>query len=313
AARAAAAPRLVGIGLVCWNRLLRLQRFPEPDGAARILEEREEPGGMAAIALAAAARLGARAELWSLAGDDARGRAAVEGLAGAGVDVSQVRCIPGGRTASSVGLIAPDGRRSFLNARAEGLAARQAAFDFERLRGAGALLLEGYLPAASLAAAARARALGIPVVVDLNDLWWRNEPIARAADHLVLPGFAASDRFGVAEPADALPAMRALGPCVAGVTLGERGVAFLDDVDGEKRIWRHGGFRVRAIDTAGAGDVFHGAYALALAEGRPLEERLRFACGAAAIAVRAFGVFEGLPGRTDLEEFLRERGQEGMA
>jgi len=301
-------PRLIGIGLTCWNHLLRLQRFPEPDGAARILEEREEPGGMAALALAAAARLGARAEFWSLAGDDARGAAALDGLRSAGVDVSQARTVAGGRTATSVGLIAPDGRRSFLNARAQGLRGSEAAFDFDRLSGAAALLLEGYLPGASLAAAAHAHALAIPVVVDLNDLWWRNEPIARAADHLILPGFAAADRFRVADPADALPAMRALGPRVAGVTLGDRGVAFLDG----DRLVRQGAFRVRAADTAGAGDVFHGAYALALAEGRPIDERLRIAGAAAAMSVRALGVIAGLPSRADLEAFLQERGSEGV-
>jgi sulfofructose kinase len=63
-------------------------------------------------------------------------------------------------------------------------------------------------------------------------------------------------------------------------------------------------FPIRPIDTLAAGDVFHGAFALALAEGCAEADALRFAAAAAAIKCTRFGGITGAPGRAEVEALL---------
>ena len=87
------------------------------------------------------------------------------------------------------------------------------------------------------------------------------------------------------------------------ITLGERGV-FFKDSESEMRIEA---FRVKAIDTTAAGDAFMGGFAVALAEGKPIREGLRFASGAGALATTRLGAQPSLPRRRDVETLLSKR------
>jgi sulfofructose kinase len=88
------------------------------------------------------------------------------------------------------------------------------------------------------------------------------------------------------------------------VTVGESGVLFLE----EGRVAAVPAFAVDAVDTLAAGDAWHGAFALALAEGRDERAAIRFASAAAAIKCTRFGGRAGLPSRAEVDAFLRERG-----
>ena len=69
-------------------------------------------------------------------------------------------------------------------------------------------------------------------------------------------------------------------------------------------------FRVETVDTTGCGDVFHGAYAAALREGRPIADRLRFAAAVAALKATRVGGQKGIPSREEVEAFLDGRERE---
>ena len=92
-------------------------------------------------------------------------------------------------------------------------------------------------------------------------------------------------------------------PGFVAVTDGPNGVSWLED-----GALRHmPAFAVKAIDTLGAGDAFHGAFTLALAEGRDLTDALRFASAAAALKCTQFGGAAGAPRRAEVDEFLKRQ------
>ena len=102
----------------------------------------------------------------------------------------------------------------------------------------------------------------------------------------------------------ACQAVRAMGPQHVVVTLGERGLVYLDDED----LAEMPAFEVEVVDTTGAGDVFHGAFCYGLVQGFPLVRNLQFASAVAAIKCGQLGGRAGIPGRDEAIRFLIERG-----
>ena len=98
----------------------------------------------------------------------------------------------------------------------------------------------------------------------------------------------------------ALKKVRALGCRVAAVTLGAQGTLWLDDAG----VHRQAAFAVKAVDTTGAGDVFHGAYTLAIGEGQTVTQAMRFASAVAALKCTRRGGRAGIPSRAEVDLFL---------
>jgi sulfofructose kinase len=155
-------------------------------------------------------------------------------------------------------------------------------------------------------AARVARAAGIPVVADFES---RNLPrfaeLLALSDHLIVSDTFARALTGARTPAAAATKLIGHGRSVVVVTCGAKGCWFLDRE--MKKPGHLPAFRVKAIDTTGCGDVFHGAYAAALARGAEMTERLRFASAAAAIKATRHGGQAGIPTQTVVNAFLRKR------
>jgi sulfofructose kinase len=109
---------------------------------------------------------------------------------------------------------------------------------------------------------------------------------------------------GQDDPRDGLQSLAGTTDSWIAVTAGERGVYFLE----QDEVLHAPAFAVAAVDTLGAGDVWHGAFALALGEGWPEREAVRFASAASAIKCTRFGGRAGIPRRSEVETFLKERG-----
>ncbi|BAN97684.1 ribokinase [Plautia stali symbiont] len=88
------------------------------------------------------------------------------------------------------------------------------------------------------------------------------------------------------------------------ITLGRRGVWFSEQVQGQ----RIPGFSVQAVDTIAAGDTFNGAFITARLEGVAMQDAVRFAHAAAAIAVTRPGAQPSVPWRTEINAFLQQQG-----
>jgi sulfofructose kinase len=256
-------------------------------------------GGMAATAAVAIARLGGRAALLSRVGDDAAGRSVIAGLETEGVDCRGVRAVSGARTSSSAVLVDSTGERTIVNDRGEGLPADASWLPLARVGEAGAVLadMRWFDGARKLLQAARAS--GVVTVLDIDV-----DP-SGLETLLPLSDFAIFSRHGLlalgAEIDPALQQACALGAGHAGVTLGAQGYVWCRQGEGMQRM---PAFAVEVVDTTGAGDAFHGAFALAAAEGRQSAEAIRFASAVAAMKCRAAGGRAGLPRRAEVVEFL---------
>ena len=153
-------------------------------------------------------------------------------------------------------------------------------------------------------AARIARAAGIPVVADLESSRFpRFAELLGLADHPILSAQFACEITGATSPAAAAANLWRKDRAAVVVTCGVEGCWFLDGAN--KRPEHFPAFRVKAIDTTGCGDVFHGAYAAALARGLPMIERIRLASATAAIKATRRGGQSGIPNLRAVERFLR--------
>jgi sulfofructose kinase len=288
------------VGHAAFDTIYRVTALPREPTKVRALDFAESGGGMAANASVAVSRLGGRAAYWGRVGDDARGERIVAELAADGVDVSNVRRQGGAATSCAAILVDDDGERlvcsyndSTLDADAGWLPLPQvAAFD--------AVLVDVRWPEASVAVLRAAREAGRFAVLDADvgptDVLRR---LPEHAGHTVYSYAGLALAAGIDAPGAALRRVSAPGRFV-GVTLGADGFLWLDGTT-ERRIAAP---TIRAVDTLAAGDVWHAAFALALAEGGGIEACARFANVAAAIKCTRFGGRRGCPSRAEVEKYL---------
>ena len=267
--------RVLLLGSAVLDHRVWVDEWPPVRGRTPATAYVEDLGGPGAVAAATVARLGGAATFIGPRGADAAGARVAAVLDSHGVDIHYLRSRAGSRTAVSSIVIVPGGERFICSYPGEGLPDEPASVPLEALGGADAVLVDSRLPrmAAALAAAARARRL--PVVLDFDvdapDVW----AISRSATHVIADRDLAARVGG---PEALITRLRADGVWGA-VTLGAAGVVHRDG--------RVPAFAVTARDTTGAGDVFHGAFTLAVAEARAVDEALVFASAAAAVRCEA--------------------------
>jgi sulfofructose kinase len=273
-----------------------------PDGGRKYLAEgfRSVGGGPAATAAVTIAKLGGEASLAARVGDDTIAHAILTELSGYGVDCTWVRRFPGCGSPVSAVMIDARGERMIVNHLDSSMPSSA-----EWLPAVGSLAVDAVLadvrwPQGAAAMLTQARAAGLPAVLDADLPVPRDGALLRAASHI------AFSREGLLEFAGDDDVERALRRVAADVgtwccvTLGEEGCWVLE----RGRLERHAAYRVPAIDTLGAGDVWHGAFTLALAERRGEGAAVAFASAAAALKVRRFGGREGAPARAEVDAFL---------
>jgi len=286
-------PRIICLGLSALDITWQVDTLPRGGGKTRANDLHEGGGGMAANAAAAAAKLGASAQFWGRAGEDSAGHEMKTQLTALGVDVSRFRLFAGARSSVSGIVVDARGERMIVNFRGADLPADPTWLPLDALAGTDAVLADPRWPEGALALFGAARERGIPTVLDGD--------VADAAvfdmllphcDHAVFsePGLAgyAADASRVD---DQLRFARSRGCRLAAVTLGEHGVRWADD-DGLHAL---PAFAVEAVDTTGAGDVFHGAFAFALGAGWPVRRAFQFSAAVAALKCTRPGGRAGVP------------------
>jgi ribokinase len=302
---------IVVVGSANTDMILRMERLPRPGETVLGGAFAMAAGGKGANQAVGAARAGGRVVFVARVGRDDFGARAVEGLVRDRIAVDYVFRDAARTTGVALIFVDRNGENSIAVASGAnaGLSAkdvRKAAPAFEK---AGFLLTQLETPLESVsAAAALAARQGLRVI--LNPAPARPLPVAllRKIDILtpneseaeILTGVRVSGR-GDASGAAAVLKKRGVGTVI--VTLGARG-AFVSGPDVEALI---PGFKVRAVDTTAAGDIFNGALAVALSEGKPLAGAVRFANAAAALSVTRPGAQPSAPRRREIEEFLSER------
>ncbi len=278
-------PAVVGLGLCVLDQLWVVEDFALAREKTRWIERAEGPGGMTATALAQAAALGVRAELLSMVGDDADGRRLLSALRAHGVSTRRVHRHPRHPTSLATVLVDRKTRdRRFVVPDRRALERAAPAFDLSRIRRGSVLLVDGHFPANARAAVRRARACGAVVVGDFADARPIHRELLPWIDHPIVPeSFVRA--WGAGGARETLRDLAERYGCTPVVTQGARGALVLES----GRFRRIAARRVRARDTTGAGDAFHGATAAAIAHGWPLRDALELASQAAARVCTGLG------------------------
>jgi sulfofructose kinase len=294
--------RVLCVGIATHDSIWRVDRLPAGEGKLRATAHAECGGGMAASAAVAVARLGGAASFRGRVGDDAIGQRILADLACEGVDAAAARAISGARSTVVAVLVDAQGQRAVVPYFDPDLPADPAWLRVDDVDGFQACLADVRWPEGAerlFEAAARA---GVPRVLDgeIADPATL-ERLAKRATHAIFSAPALRAMTGLRDPEAGLARIDGLAPCI-GVTAGEDG-SWWRAPDGH---FHQPAPRVEAIDTLAAGDVFHGAFALTIGEGRSTREAARFASAAAALKCRAFGGRTGCPRRDELDAYLEE-------
>ena len=274
------------------NTKQRLQRF------ARL------PGGQMATATATCAKLGWRSRYIGSFGDDDLGTVSRDSLTAEGVDISAARIVPGATNQFAVILVdARSGERTVLWDRHPALNMEPGDVPKDAVTSGRLLIVDCHQTPASARAARYAREAGIPTIIDVEMV---RPGIADLLQHINV--IIAAEEFpaqltGHEDLGRALEVMgRDSGASVACVTLG--GAGSLAWCNG--REIRTPPFQVDCVDSTGAGDAFHGAFAagcLAMPDG-DIEDVLRYANAAAALNCRALGSRGALPTASEVEQLM---------
>jgi sulfofructose kinase len=293
--------RIICVGHAAIDRIYRIDSFPVRPTKIRALEHLEAGGGMAANAAAAIARLGGTVELWSRVGDDDNGVKIRRSLTSAGIDTRYVQSFEDNRSSTSVILVDGNGERMIVGSRDVNMPSSTEWLPLERIAEAGAVLADLRWLEATRVVFEAARRAGVPTILDA-DLGGREalDDIIALSDFAVFSEQALEEYTAEEAVVDRLRRVAALGPRHAGVTLGPQGYAWLEN----DKLEQFPAFKVEVVDTTGAGDAFHGAFALGVAEGRPIREIVRRASATAALKCSRLGGRAGLPTVDELAGFL---------
>jgi ribokinase len=290
---------VVVVGSVNEDLVISVPRLPAPGETITGGTLHTARGGKGANQAVAAARLGARTWLVGLTGDDEYGRRARDDLREGGVDVSELGLGP---SPTGVALIVVDEHGENLIAVASGandeVTGEIVSRSLRRIDVHEAVVLANLevRDEAVVTAAVEARTLGWRFV--LNPAPARALPAALVhACDVITPNETEANMLGYPSP-DALLAEG------VGAVVVTRGPAGADLLRPDRPAHHQDAFPIRAIDTTGAGDAFSAALAWAVARGSDLEEGVRLAAGAGALAARAVGARTSLPDRAELERFV---------
>lgn len=301
-------PLILGLGMATVDFLTVVPRLPGADEVFPLERLEVQGGGPVATALAAATRLGGRSAFVGAIGDDSWADVILNDFRKFGVDSGQVVCRQGGTSPHSVILVeAGTGKRSILYSKGDLEGLKAAELPHELIRQAGVLHLDGFDIEAATAAARVARSAGVPVSLDggAGEPWPGLEGLLPSVDLLVVAAQFARHLSGEEEPEAALPHLLGRGARHAVITDGARGSWFASS-DGESG--HVPAFPVKAVDTTGAGDAFHGAYLHAYLGGEPIAACVRFASAAGALQCTTLGGRSGLPTEEQVRALISESG-----
>lgn len=307
AAQRPQAPRVLCAGIAVLDQVFRVARFPVPDVKTQASAFLSVNGGNAANAAVAIAHLGGQvrfvAPLGGPPGEDINGDSFLALLGRENIDWSACTRMPGVPTPISAISIDARGERAIVNFRDDRLAAARPSDPAALVAEADAVMADNRFPEFVLPICAAARERGIPVVLDADEPRHQSNDLLTVASHVVFSAEGLRATTGIGDLAAALRRARDMTPSFLAVTDGTNDVLWLD----AGTLQTFSVFKVEAVDTLGAGDVFHGAFALLLAEGRGERDAIRFAAAAAALKCTRFGGITGAPSRAEVEAFLDHR------
>jgi len=290
-------------GIAVEDFIFKVERFPQPGEKVQASTLIATPGGCAANAAIAVARLGGAARFAGPVGTDDASARFLDGLTRTGVDARGVERVDRGSISVSGIFIDATGEKLVATRRGELLAQARPRDAAALVADVDIVMADNRFPNFVQPILHAAVDRGIPAVLDVDMATTAHDPLFAIATHVIFSSEALCATTGVTDLAAALKLIARAAPGFLAVTNGPEPILWLEH--GTAR--RMAAFPVEAIDTLGAGDTFHGAFALALAEGDNLLPAIRFAAAAAALKCTRFGGISGTPARGEVEAFLAHR------
>jgi sulfofructose kinase len=233
-------------------------------------------------------------------GDDPAAALHQQAFSQAGVE-AQIATVSGGTSPQSLILVDAGGERTVLCRRDPRVALKPEHLNREWIVNARALHVDGYDTEAATVAAAWARAAGVPVIADLDELYPGVEKLLEHVDYLIVSRDIPCRLIGESDLEMSLRQMqRRFGSCLTAATLGDNGVLAWDG----SQFHQLSAYAVPVLDTTGAGDIFHAGFIYGLLQDWPLQRRLDFACAAAALNCTATGARGGIQSVEAIEELM---------
>ena len=295
-----------GFGHCCIDYLALLDPFPEKGKKGDVVESRVIGGGPVPTALLTVVKFGLTAAFCGKVGDDRDGRQVIEELRAGGVDVSPMIIDKTAATARAfIWIDACDGSRSVALDKTGLTWATAEELDENPISGCRLFFCDGRAVEACLKGLKLARESGVRTILDTGAVRPRFVEILRLTDYAVVSSDLADTLSPGDRPEELAKLLVRMGANTAVVTAGEEGAFWFDgSIGGHVR-----GFSVDAVDTTGAGDVFHGGFIYALLQGSDLIEAISFANAAAALSCRRLSGRLGIPELAEVEALLRMSDQ----
>ncbi len=294
---------VLSVGLAVQDFIFFVDEMPRQPVKYRARDMAVVGGGCAATASAAVGCLGGRSMLAARLGRDSVGDQIVEELEGYGVDCSLVRRYPDRRSSMSSIFIDKTGERMIVNFRDTDLPEECDWLPDLADLGIGAVLADTRWAGGAEAAMAAAHQAGLPAILDAEGPVREAEQAVGMASHIAFSRNGLVDWTGHEDLQRGIRDVAARTGAFVSVTDGAHGTWYID-ASGEHHV---PAYPVEAVDTLGAGDVWHGAFALRLAEGADAGNAIRFASAVAAIKCSRYGGRAGVPDRGEVEAFMVER------
>ncbi len=290
------------VGLATFDIILEVDHHPGEDEKSFASTLLSCGGGPASNAAVAVARLGGKGAFMGYLGKDVQGEQHLQELLEENVHTEGI--VRGeSPTPLSVILVKPQGHRTVVSYKG---ASPSLPWRPERMPATlpGCVLFDGHQPGLSVPLARLCVEKGVPTVLDGGSVHEGTLSLLPLVDHAVVSTSFARRFSGEHDLEKAMARLKDQAPCVV-ITMGEKGL-----------LWQKGGssghvkaFSIDAVDTTGAGDTFHGAYALCVSRGEDLAATLKKSSAAAALCCRKVGARRGIPRKRELNDFLQIYGQ----
>jgi len=292
---------VVGMGLNAVDFISVVPEFPAPNSKMEILHFSKQGGGQVATALVALSRWGVKTKYIGKVGEDDLGNFSLHSIRQEGVEVSSVTTEPSATNQVAIILVEKStGERTILWNRDERLMYRKGELRKEEVCSGKILHLDGHDIQAALQCVRWAKEEGIPTLIDLDKVESLTSKLIQEIDFVIT-----SSRFpmlytGISDQRKALLELQKHTSGFLCATLGHEGAVAL--INGEFLYVK--GFEVKALDTTGAGDVFHAGFIYGLLQNWEVAEILRFANAVAALKCRDLGGRKGIPSLEEAQRFL---------
>lgn len=295
--------KVVGIGAAVFDILMTADAFPTEDTKLRGKETKLQCGGPCATALVAISKLGESACYMGTVGDDMYGSFIKGELDRYGVDTGNIEVVPGVSFHSFVLLNLSSGSRTCVWNRGTAAAPGEQNVDLEALKKAQYLHLDGNQLECAIYAAKKAREYGVTVSLDAGGTYPGIEELLPLVDVLIPSEEFARKITGRAAAEEAAKVLEeAYQPKVLIVTQGSKGGFIWEN----GRAVRYPVYPVKAVDSNGAGDTFHGAFVAARIKGMDVYDAACFASATSALKCTRFGAQEGIPGFREVLAFMQQ-------